>query len=367
MKIAYFTHSLRSCWNHGNAHFQRGLLRALASLGHEACAFEPADGWSLLSLLQDQGEAGLAPFHAAYPDLDVRRYAPSAFDPEEALADFELVVVHEWTDPSVIGLINRARARGARFRVLFHDTHHRAVTSPDALAALDLSAFDGVLAFGASLADLYRRMGWGARVFVWHEAADDSVFQPRQAHARTGLVWVGNWGDDERSAELEQFLLAPAAAAGLALDVHGVRYPAHAQAALARHGARYRGWLANPEAPEVYRRKLATIHVPRGPYARALPGVPTIRMFEALACGIPLLSAPWDDCEGLFRPGEDYLQAKSGEAMTNHLRALVHDASLRQNLSASGLSTIRARHTCNHRARELLAIARALDTNEEAA
>ena len=52
------------------------------------------------------------------------------------------------------------------------------------------------------------------------------------------------------------------------------------------------------------------MHVPRGPYAEALPGIPTIRVFEALACGIPLVSAPWDDCEGLFQPGRDYLSRR---------------------------------------------------------
>ena len=54
-------------------------------------------------------------------------------------------------------------------------------------------------------------------------------------------------------------------------------------------------------------RHRVTVHVPRRPYAQALPGIPTIRVFEALACGIPLVSAPWDDVEGLFRPGEDFL------------------------------------------------------------
>ena len=44
-----------------------------------------------------------------------------------------------------------------------------------------------------------------------------------------------------------------------------------------------------------------TVHVPRRPYVDALPGIPTIRVFEALACGIPLVSAPWRDEEGLFR------------------------------------------------------------------
>ena len=63
-----------------------------------------------------------------------------------------------------------------------------------------------------------------------------------------------------------------------------------------------------------------TVHVPRRPYARMLPGIPTIRMFEALACGVPLVSAPWDDREHLFTPGEDYLVARDGVGMRRHLR-----------------------------------------------
>ncbi len=123
-----------------------------------------------------------------------------------------------------------------------------------------------------------------------------------------------------------------------------------------RFGARYHGWLANARAPEVFAHHLATVHVPRRYYASALPGIPTIRVFEALACGIPLVSAPWRDCEELFRPGRDYLVATDGETMQHHLRALAHDPDLRASLVASGLETIRSRHSCAHRVDELLRI-----------
>ena len=87
-----------------------------------------------------------------------------------------------------------------------------------------------------------------------------------------------------------------------------------------------------------------------------LPGIPTIRVFEALACGIPLVSAPWDDCEGLFRGGEDFLMVQSGAQMTRALTDLKNDADLRSALVRTGLETIAARHSCAHRADELLAI-----------
>lgn len=357
MRIVYFTHSLSSCWNHGNAHFLRGVLRDLMARGHDLVVYEPQNAWSLQNLLRDHGDAGLEPFRLAYPELASIAYGDK-LDVAAALDGADLVLVHEWNDPGLVARIGRVRAQGGRFTLLFHDTHHRAVSDPRAIDAFDLSHFDGVLAFGEALAAVYRQWGWGDRVFVWHEAADVTLFRPpAEEGAREGLVWIGNWGDGERTAELEQFLFGPAAAADLRLDIYGVRYPADALAMLKRHGAHYRGWLANALAPQVFARHLATVHVPRRFYVEALPGIPTIRVFEALACGIPLISAPWRDCERLFRPGRDFLMANDGAQMQRLLRQIANEPALRDELTRSGLETIRARHTCSHRADELLSIA----------
>lgn len=365
MKIAYFTHSLQSCWNHGNAHFLRGVLRELIARGHEVAAFEPADSWSLANLVADAGEAGLEPYRSAYPELRSTVFEPA--EPVEPLIDgAELVIVHEWNDPGLVAAIGRLRARGAGFRLLFHDTHHRAVSDPDAIQAFDLSGYDGVLAFGETLSDVYRRWGWGDRVWTWHEAADTRLFHPPVDEGpRDGLVWVGNWGDGERTGELEEFLLAPAATAGLPLDIYGVRYPTEARELLACYRARYHGWAPNAGAPALFARHSATVHVPRRYYSTILPGIPTIRVFEALACGIPLVSAPWSDSENLFRPGQDYLVANDGAEMTSVLRALRDDGELRESLILSGLETIRDRHTCAHRVDELFAVVAELDASPQ--
>lgn len=356
MNVAYFTHSLTSCWNHGNAHFLRGMLREMTARGHEVKAFEPKGAWSLANLLQDNGLAGLAAYTAAYPELSARVYDED-IDLDRELADAELVIVHEWNEPWLVAAIGRLRRRGAAFTLLFHDTHHRAISDPGTMQRFDLGDYDGVLAFGEALADVYRRLGWGNRVFAWHEAADIRLFHPpAEETKREGLVWIGNWGDDERSVELETFLLRPAQMARLPLDIYGVRYPVEALAMLARHEARYCGWLPNTAVPSVFARHLATVHVPRRFYSNALPGIPTIRVFEALACGIPLVSAPWRDTEGLLRPGVDYLVAADETTMRRHLRALAGDEALRRSLVTHGLETIRRRHTCAHRVDELFAI-----------
>ncbi len=356
MRIVYYTHSLASCWNHGNAHFLRGVLRDLVARGHDVLALEPEGAWSLQNLLADHGDAGLEAYRALYPDLVSRTFATGT-DHAETLHDADVVIVHEWNDPALVAAIGTLRKSGARFTLLFHDTHHRAVSDPNAIRAFDLSGYDGVLAFGETLAEVYRGWGWGDRVWVWHEAADLRLFRPPAVEGpREGLVWIGNWGDDERSGELESFLFRPAQAAGLPLDIYGVRYPDHALETLRRYGVGYRGWLPNARAPEVFARHLATVHVPRRFYVTMLPGIPTIRVFEALACGIPLVSAPWDDAEGLFRPGHDFLFARDGAEMTRHLTALKNDPDLRRTLVANGLEAVRSRHSCAHRADQLLAI-----------
>jgi spore maturation protein CgeB len=167
---------------------------------------------------------------------------------------------------------------------------------------------------------------------------------------------VGNWGDDERSQELREFLLGPARRLRLSGSIYGVRYPWRARLVIRRSGLRYRGWLANACVPAVFAHHRLTVHVPRRPYVAALPGIPTIRVFEALACGIPLICSPWEDAEGLFTPGEDYLMASSGAAMTTAISSLLSDHERAQTVAQHGLATIRARHTCAHRVDELLAI-----------
>jgi spore maturation protein CgeB len=79
-------------------------------------------------------------------------------------------------------------------------------------------------------------------------------------------------------------------------------------------------------------------------------------VFEALACGIPLICAPWNDCEGLFRPGADYLIAPNSAEMRSCMHALVTDKDLHAAVAESGLDRILARHTCAHRADQLLSI-----------
>ncbi len=400
MRIVMFYHSLLSDWNHGNAHFLRGVVSELLSRGHEVRVYEPKDAWSLENLLIERTEEPIQRFYEAYPGLESTRYDLKRLDLDEALDDADMVIVHEWNAHELVQRIGKHRANIGGYRLLFHDTHHRSVSDRSSMVAYDLSNYDGVLAYGNIIRDIYLTEGWTQRAWTWHEAADVRVFHPIDAtcHAQENLtpqslapngiggqfssflqgeelgerskslgdlVWIGNWGDDERKSELYEFLIDPVKELGLKARVHGVRYPQEAIASLASAGIEYAGWLPNYEVPQAFSRFKLTVHVPRRPYVKALPGIPTIRVFEALACGIPLVSAPWNDVEGLFSPGKDFLIAHTGEEMIRHLNDLLQDEERRKEIASHGRQTILQRHTCAHRVDELLNIYAELEGTEQ--
>jgi spore maturation protein CgeB len=261
--------------------------------------------------------------------------------------------VHEWNSTEVVEAILSLKARHG-FRALFHDTHHRAYTNPREISRFRVRAFDGVLAFGEAIRRIYVDAFEAKRAWTFHEAADTSHFFPTSEARGSEVNWIGNWGDEERTRELQEFLIEPLAQLRpIEAAVYGVRYPTSARRELENAGIQYRGYLANLAAPDVYSRCALTLHIPRRCYANGLSGIPTIRMFEAFACGVPLLCSPWSDLEGLFRPGEDFICVPDGRAMKAKIAHLLEDDQARDQLSRNALQTIRGRHTCLHRARQL--------------
>lgn len=440
MRVAMFCHSLLSDWNHRAAHFLRGVVSDLLDRWHDVKVYEPHDAWSLKNLIAERGEGAIREFGEAYPALKSIRYQLDQLDMHEALDGADLVIVNEWNDRELVRRVGEHRALTRNYRLLFHDTHHRSSADANGMAAYDLSNYDGVLAFGSAIRDLYLSRGWAERAWAWREAADIRMFYPRtmsvdgegggfyEGENRTedapgensphppiapaiapasvfpappalsaaksleyrlqaegsdnqsrpleggtpnfssqgDLVWIGNWGAGEGAEMLREFLVEPARQLNLKTRVYGAGYPDHAREMFARAGIEYAGWLPNYRAPRVFANFKCAIHTPRRPSSISpwgLPGIPSIRIFEALACGIPLVSAPWDDTDHLFTPGKDYLVAGDGEEMKRHLRALLADEDLRHELSEHGLRTILARHTCTHRVNELMNICAELQVN----
>jgi spore maturation protein CgeB len=203
MRIVLFTHSLASDWSHGNAHFLRGLCRALQERGHSVTACERWSNWSTENLIADHGHGPLIEFARRFPDLDLRTYGawPGFLEEAEALTQgADLVIVHEFSDPELVGSLGLIRKRRGDFLLLLLDTHHRPVSAPWETARFNLQHYDGVLAYGDSLARVYRDTFGQARVWTFHEAADTTVFRPLEGEKTDDVIWIGNWGDDERTA-----------------------------------------------------------------------------------------------------------------------------------------------------------------------
>src|SRR5581483_10545846 len=102
MKIVMFYHSVRSDWNHGNAHFLRGVATELIARGHEVVVYEPSDCWSAQNLVAEHGREPLDQFATAYPDLRAHLYNRATLDLDLALDGADLVLVHEWNERELV-------------------------------------------------------------------------------------------------------------------------------------------------------------------------------------------------------------------------------------------------------------------------
>jgi spore maturation protein CgeB len=357
-RIHIFAHSLISDWNHGNAHFLRGLARDLGRMGHEVRCHEELGSWSLSNLVKSEQHKSIQTidnFRKAFPELRIFFFQNDGTLESHLKAQLrhaDVVLVHEWNEPRVVNAI-LALKKQMGFRVLLHDTHHRAYSRPGELLRFHMHLFDGVLAFGEALRKIYLDSFGMHNVFTFHEAADVETFRPLQSTKENDVLWIGNWGDEERTRELEEFLIGPAAALPEKHFVaYGVRYPEFARAKLKDAGIKYGGYLPNLEAPQAYAQSKLALHLPRSPYQNELSGIPTIRVFEALACGATLLCSPWEDRDSLFR-AEDFAVLPTGSAMREEVQRLLADDAARTQIGSSGLQTVLKRHTTRHRAEQL--------------
>jgi len=163
LKFRFFAHSWVSDWNHGNAHFLRGLARELTRMGHEVRCYEELGAWSLTNLMSHEGTAAISAiddFRHIYPELDIHFYQRGSNFEEflnQELRDADVVIIHEWNDPQVVNAILQRKRKG-KFLALLHDTHHRVYTSAHEILKFNLHQIDGVLAFGEAIRFMKRLM-----------------------------------------------------------------------------------------------------------------------------------------------------------------------------------------------------------------
>ena len=163
------------------------------------------------NLLADHGDAGARRVRAPpIPSLQRERLRAGDRSRRGWSMARTLVIVHEWNEPALVAAIGRAaRAQAGRFRCCSTTRTIARSAIPRRCARFDLSGYDGVLAFGEALAEVYRGWGWGERVFVWHEAADTRLFRPpaRRGRARRASSGSATGATASAARSCEDFLL----------------------------------------------------------------------------------------------------------------------------------------------------------------
>ena len=213
MRVIFFCHSLVSDWNHGNAHFLRGVWQRIArARDHEVRVFEQAGGveqrqiwwlntgnrrWPVLRAHIPSFTA--KPTTSATLDLDQARWPTPTWCWCTSGTSIEVVEAIGGTSGNVHG----------RYRLLFHDTHHRWVTDRAPWARYGPVTTTACWHMAKIDSRSYLAMAGHQRAWVWHEAADTTVFKPLIGAGDMQATWSGSATGAMRSAaaELEEFLL----------------------------------------------------------------------------------------------------------------------------------------------------------------
>lgn len=347
MKLVIFGLSVSSAWGNGHATLWRGLCRALAGEGHEVVFFE-----------RD------TPYYAAHRDWHgapgitlvlYRDWTQARATAERHLRDADAGMVTSYC-PDGVAASDLVLQSGVPVRS-FYDldapvtlARLEAGESVEYLPVQGLRGFDVVLSYtGGRTGDALRTQLGAERVVPIYGSVDPDAHRPmppKEAY-RGDLSYLGTFAAD-RQAALEQLFLEPARRLpGKRFVMGGAQYPDSFP------------WTPNlffvqhvppPEHPAFYNSSAWTLNVTRAAMA-AMGYCPSGRLFEAAACGTPVLSDDWDGLDQFFRPGEEVIVVRCAEDVAG---ALGMSDEQRTRIARRARERTLDEHTAAHRARELV-------------
>jgi spore maturation protein CgeB len=330
--------SITSSWGNGHATNYRALVAALERRGHDVLFLERDVPWYAAARDYD------APHVRLYGSLDDLR---ERFDP--AIREAELLL-----HGSYVADVGPWVTEAAQGVVAFYD-----IDTPVTLAGLDAGTcgyltpelvprYDLYLSFtGGGILELLERRYRARRARLFHCFVDPEQYRPVEAERRCGLGYLGTY-DRGRQWVLERLLIEPARALPEErFVVAGPKYPPEIE------------WPPNVERVEhiapgehasFYASQGLTLNATR-PEMVAAGWSPSVRLFEAAACGVPIVSDWWRGLDELFRPDEEILVARSAADVLRFLTELP-ETELRRIGRAARDRVLRG-HTADHRVREL--------------
>jgi spore maturation protein CgeB len=352
MRFTVFGLTISSSWGNGHATPWRGLCRALASRGHHVTFFErdvpyyaahrdapSPDGCDLR--LYDQWEDVVGDAQRAVDLADVAMvtsYCPDAQAASRVVLDSaaDLKVFYDMDAPITLDNLDRG-------------------LPVDYLPEGGLAPFDLVLSFtgGRTLEALRSRLG-AREVAPLYGSVDPLAHRPVNVGRarRFDLTYLGTYAT-ERQRALDELLIEPArrrpeqqfAIAGSLYPAQG--FPWQPNISYLRH-------LPPPEHPAFYSASYLTLNVTRAPMA-AMGFCPSGRLFEAAACGTPVVTDDWEGLDTFFEPGREILVARSADDVT---AALDLDGETRRQIGRRARERTLAQHSAQVRAAELVQIVR---------
>lgn len=344
LDIVVFGLSITSAWGNGHATTYRALARALADRGHRVRFFERDAQWYASN--RDLP-------HPPYCGVQLYSNVASLeeFFPGEITADLVVLgsfvpqgaLLAEWVLPRASGV------------TAFYDIDTPVTVAKlkgdgcDYLTPALIPRFDLYLSFagGPILRRLYTEWG-AARPRPLLCSVDPRDYYPLPGvRKQYDLGYLGTYSVDRQPA-LERLLIEPARrwAAG-SFCVAGAQYPQSVR------------WPSNvvradhlpPSTHRLfYNSQRATLNITRADMI-ASGYSPSVRLFEAAACGVPIISDEWPGLEEFFTPGREILVASTTEEISMYLREMNCDDL--QQVGATARKRVLAAHTAEHRAREL--------------
>lgn len=345
MKLVIFGLSISSSWGNGHATIWRGLCRALASRRHQVVFFERdvpyyAEHRDLTELpglrlcLYPSWEEVVAAARAELSGADaaiVTSYCPDAIAASDlVLSSNTRSVFYDLDTPVTLDRLRRGEA-------------------VEYIGPRGLRDFDLVLSYtgGAALTELRERLG-ARRVFPLFGSVDPEAHRPVPSleRFRADLSYLGTYAQD-RQGTLDALFLAPARRLPerrfvLGGALYPQEFPWTDNIFFVRH-------LPPAEHPAFYSSSALTLNVTRRAMA-CMGYCPSGRLFEAAACGTPVLSDEWDGLDSFFEPGREILIARD---TADALEALQTGRDELARIGRNARERTLAEHTAARRAREL--------------
>jgi len=342
LQIVVLGLSLSSSWGNGHATTYRNLLKAFAGRGHEVLFLERNLPWYADNRDLTTPDYGDLAFYDDLADLESWR---------EAVAAADAVIVGSYTPDGVE--VGRWAMRAASGPVAFYD-----IDTPVTLAGLaegrteyltpaQIPLYDVYFSFagGPNLERLERQFGSPAARALYC-SVDPELYRPTDTPKRWDLSYLGTYSPD-RQPVLERLLLQVARRApDLKFAVAGPQYP---DDIVWPDNVQRLEHVAPADHPDFYSASRFTLNVTRADMVAAGYS-PSVRLFEAGACGCPIISDEWPGIETLFVPGREIVLANGPGSV---LAALRSGEAARQALASGARRRILAEHTSKHRAESL--------------